>query len=183
MPICQQPSTLKAGGLVVPKKNTLLSPYRALDLTDEKGFLCGKILADMGADVIKIERPGGDPARRIGPFYHDDPDSEKSLYWFAYNTNKRGITLNIETADGQEIFKKLVKTVDFVIESSKPGYMSSLGLGYSDLEKINPKVIMVSITPFGQSGPYVEQDYKVDDMIVWAFSGFMFPNGDPDRPP
>lgn len=165
------------------ERNTLLAPYRALDLTDDKGFLCGKILADMGADVIKVERPGGDPARQIGPFYHDDPDPEKSLYWFAYNTNKRGITLNIETADGQELFKRLVKTADFVIESFDPGYMSSLGLGYPELEKINPRLIMVSITPFGQSGPYVEQGYKVNDMIVFALGGFMFPNGDPDRPP
>ena len=165
------------------ERNALLAPYRALDLTDDKGFLCGKILADMGADVIKIERPGGDPARRIGPFYHDDPDPEKSLYWFAYNTNKRDITLNIETSDGQELFKRLVKTADFVIESFDPGYMSSLGLGYPDLEKINPRIIMVSITPFGQSGPYVEQGYKVNDMIVFALGGFMFPNGDPDRPP
>src|SRR4030042_195098 len=140
MPICQQPSTLKAGGLVVPKKNTLLAPYRALDLTDEKGFLCGKILADMGADVIKIERPGGDPARRIGPFYHDDPHPEKSLYWGAYNTNKRGITLNIETTEGQQIFRQLVKTADFVIESFTPGYMGRLGLGYPDLDKINSRI-------------------------------------------
>ena len=167
----------------MPKKNTLLSPYRALDLTDEKGFLCGKILADMGADVIKIERPGGDPARRIGPFYHDDPRPEKSLYWCAYNTNKRGITLNIETAEGQQIFKQLVKTADFVIESFTPGYMGRLGLGYPDLEKINRRIIMISITPFGQSGPYVEQRYKVNDMILFALSGFMYPNGDPDCAP
>ena len=151
----------------------LLAPYRALDITDEKGLMCGKILADMGADVIKVEKPGGDLARRIGPFYHDDPNPEKSLYWFAYNTNKRGITLDIETSDGQDIFKQLVKTADFVIESFDPGYMSSLGLGYADLEKINPRIIMVSITPFGQSGPYVEQGYKVNDMIVWALGGHM----------
>lgn len=161
----------------------LLAPYRALDITDEKGLMCGKILADMGADVIKVEKPGGDLARRIGPFYHDDPNPEKSLYWFAYNTNKRGITLDIETSDGQDIFKQLVKTADFVIESFDPGYMSSLGLGYADLEKINPRIIMVSITPFGQSGPYVEQGYKVNDMIVWALGGHMWLTGDPDRPP
>src|SRR3972149_6714403 len=77
-----------------PKTESLLSPFRALDLTDEKGFLCGKMLGDLGADVIKIEKPGGDPARSIGPFYHDLPDPEKSLYWFAFNTSKRGITLN-----------------------------------------------------------------------------------------
>jgi len=165
------------------KQDMLLSPYRVLDLTDEKGFLCGKILADMGADVIKIEKPGGDPSRQMGPFYKDEPHPEKSLYWWAYNTNKRGITLDIETPDGKDIFKKLVKTADFVIESFNPGYMSSVGLGYADLEKINPRIIMVSITPFGQSGPYVEQNYKANDMIVFALSGFMYPNGDPGCAP
>ena len=84
---------------------TLLNGRRALDLTDDKGFLCGKILADLGVDVIKVEPPGGEPSRRIGPFWHDIPDPEKSLYWFAYNSNKRGITLNLETRDGKEIFK------------------------------------------------------------------------------
>jgi crotonobetainyl-CoA:carnitine CoA-transferase CaiB-like acyl-CoA transferase len=74
----------------------MLSPYRVLDLTDEKGLLCGKILGDLGADVVKIEKPGGDPARTVGPFYRDDPDPEKSLFWFAYNSSKRGITLDIE---------------------------------------------------------------------------------------
>jgi len=123
-----------------------------LDLTDEKGMLCGKILGDFGADVIKIERPGGDPARKIGPFYKDMPDPEKSLFWFAYNNNKRGITLNIEIPDGQEIFKRLVKTTDFVIESFEPGYLDTLGLGYSDLEMVKPDIIVTSITPYGHTG-------------------------------
>lgn len=83
----------------------MLKNSRALDLADANGFLCGKILADLGVDVIKIERPGGDPSRNTGPFYHDTPDPEKSLYWFSYNSNKRGITLDIETADGKEILK------------------------------------------------------------------------------
>ncbi|UCG66833.1 MAG: CoA transferase [Deltaproteobacteria bacterium] len=160
----------------------MLSPYRVLDLTDEKGFLCGKILGDLGADVIKIERPGGDPARKIGPFYHDIPDPEKSLYWFAYNNNKRGITLSIETADGREIFKKLTKTADIVIETFSPGYMDELGLGYSVLNQINDKIIMTSITPFGQeAGPYTH--YKASDIGVTALSGAMYLLGDPDRPP
>ena len=90
-------------------KESALGAYRALDLTDEKGFLCGKILADLGADVIKVERPGGDPSRQIGPFYKGVPHPEKSLYWWAYNNNKRGITLNIETHDGRELFKRLDK--------------------------------------------------------------------------
>ncbi len=159
----------------------MLSPYRVLDLTDEKGLLCAKILGDLGADVIKVERPGGDAARSIGPFYHDEPDPEKSLLWFALNTSKRGITLDITTADGQEIFKRLVKTADFVIESFAPGYMDKLGLGHSALQKIKPGIITVSITGFGQTGPY--RDYKIADIVAFALSGEMSGWGEPDRPP
>lgn len=160
---------------------SLLEGCRALDLTDEKGFLCGKILGDLGADVIKIEKPGGDPARNIGPFYKDTPHPEKSLFWFAYNNNKRGITLDIQTADGKELFKKLVETADFVIESFPPGYMDKLGLGYSTLKDINPRIIMTSISPFGQEGPY--KDYKATDIVATALSGLMFLTGDADRAP
>lgn len=160
---------------------SLLSPYRVLDLTDEKGFLCGKILGDLGADVIKIERPGGDPSRNIGPFYGDVPDPERSLYWWAYNTSKRGITLNIEIPEGREIFKKLVKTTDFVIESFPPGIMDKLGLGYSTMSNINPRVILTSITPFGQEGPCKE--YRASDIVAMATGGLMFISGDSDRSP
>jgi len=163
------------------KREGLLSPYRVLDLTDEKGLICAKILGDLGADVIKIEKPGGDVARNIGPFYRDEPDPEKSLFWFAFNNNKRGITLNIETTDGQEIFKKLINGTDFIVESFFPGYLNKLGLGYSHLEKIRPGIIMVSITPFGQTGPY--KDYKSSDIIAWAMSGEMESWGDADRSP
>ena len=159
----------------------MLEPYRVLDLTDSKGWMCGKNLADLGADVIKIEKPGGDHDRGLGPFYKDIPHPEKSLFWFAYNSNKRGITLNIETDDGQEVFRRLVKSADFVIESFPPGYMDSLGLGYSDLNKINPRLIVTSITPFGQSGPY--KDYVASDITVMAMSGLLYLSGDPDRPP
>ncbi|MCP4749979.1 MAG: CoA transferase [Proteobacteria bacterium] len=161
----------------------LLSPYRVLDLTDEKGFFCGKLMGDMDADVIKIEKPGGDASRNIGPFYKDEVDPEKSLYWFSNNTNKRGITLDIEKPEGLDIFKKLVETADFVLESFHPGYMEKLGLGYSDLEKINPGVILVSITPFGQTGPY--KDFKGSDMVMWALGAgpFMRTFDSPDRAP
>jgi crotonobetainyl-CoA:carnitine CoA-transferase CaiB-like acyl-CoA transferase len=161
--------------------NTLLAPYRVLDLTDDKGFLCGKILADMGADVIKIERPGGDPARKIGPFYHDTPDPEKSLTWFCYNLNKRGITLNIESADGKEMFKRLVKDAHFIIESYTPGYMAEIGLGYEELAKINPGIILTSISPFGQTGPYSQ--YKGSDITCMGMAVVMYLSGDPDRAP
>ena len=161
----------------------MLSPYRVLDLTDEKGLFCGKLMGDMGADVIKIETPGGDAARNIGPFYHDEVDPEKSLYWFATNTSKRGITLDIEKPEGLGIFKRLVKTADFVIESYSPGYMDGLGIGYADLEKINPEVILVSIAPFGQTGPY--KDWKGPDMVMWALGAgpFIRTFDSHDRPP
>ena len=159
----------------------MLSHCRALDLTDDKGFLCGKILADLGADVIKIEKPGGDPARSIGGFWHDDPDPKKSLYWFAYNCGKRGITLDIETADGREIFRKLVKTADFVIESFPAGYMDGLGIGYSALSEIKKDIIMASITPFGPEGPY--RDYKDSDIVVMGMSGTLYQTGESDGPP
>ena len=158
-----------------------LSGYRVLDLTDEKGLLCGKILGDLGADVVKIEQPGGDLARNLGPFYKDAPDPQKSLFWFFTNLNKRGITLNLETPDGRDIFKRLVKTAHFVIESNSPGYMASLGLGYPDLEKVNPAIIMTSITPFGQTGPCAH--YKATDIVLMAMGGLLRGLGDPDRPP
>ena len=159
----------------------MLAPYRALDLTTERGYLCGRILGDLGADVIKIERPGGDPGQNMGPFYKDIPDPEKSLFRFAFNGNKRGITLDIETIRGREIFKRLIADADFVIESFAPGYMDSLGLGYSELSRINPGIITASITPFGQSGPY--RNYKSSDLVDAALSGILYINGDPDRPP
>jgi crotonobetainyl-CoA:carnitine CoA-transferase CaiB-like acyl-CoA transferase len=161
--------------------HSLLGPYRVLDLTDDKGLLCGKLMGDMGADVIKIERPGGDPSRDIGPFYHDEVHPAKSLYWFALNLNKRGITLDIESDEGREGLKRLVKTADFLIESFPPGYMDGLGLGYEALEAINPRLIMVSITPFGQTGPYA--NYKASDIVGMAMGGLMQICGDPDRPP
>ncbi len=159
----------------------MLAPYRVLDLSDEKGIFCGKILADLGADVIKIARPGGDAARSIGPFYEDDPDPENSLFWLATNTSKKSITLDIATADGKMIFGRLASRADFVIESFSPGFMASLGLGFQLISSSNRRLIMVSITPFGQSGPYAR--WKGPDIVEWAMGGEMAPWGDPDRPP
>jgi crotonobetainyl-CoA:carnitine CoA-transferase CaiB-like acyl-CoA transferase len=165
----------------VERTEGMLSPYRVLDLTNERGLICGKLLGDLGADVVKIEKPGGDPARSIGPFYNDIPDPEKSLYWWAFNINKRGITLDIETVDGQAIFNRLVRNADVVLESFDPGYMEKLGLEYSALARINPQVIMTSISGFGQTGPY--KDYKAPDIAIWALSGTAYLTGDPDRGP
>ena len=163
------------------KGEGMLSPYRVLDLTDEKGFLLGKLMGDFGADVIKIEKPGGDVSRKIGPFYNDEPDPEKSLLWWAYNTSKRGITLDIETASGQELFQQLIQSADFIIESFDPGYLDKLGLGYAELEKNHPGLIMVSITPFGQTGKY--KDYRDSAMVSAAMGGVMDQFEDVDRPP
>lgn len=159
----------------------MLGHCRVLDLTDEKGFLCGRILADLGADVIKIEKPGGKESGRIGPYYKDDPDPEKSLYWLSYNVNKKGITLDIEKKEGRDIFLRLAGTADFIIESYHPGFMDGIGLGYKSVKKIKKNIIYVSISPFGQKGPY--KDYKASDITIMGMSGLLYLTGDMDRAP
>ena len=159
----------------------MLDGLRVLDLTDEKGFLCGKILAELGADVIKIENPGGDPGRDIGPFYGTRPHPERSLYWHAYNSSKRSITLNIELEEGVRIIKKLVKQADILLESFPPTHMTRLGLDYEALFKINPEIIFTSISPFGKTGPY--RDLRSSDISFMAMSGLMDITGDPERSP
>jgi len=159
----------------------LLSGYRALDLTNDTGFLCGRLLADLGVDVIKVEPPGGDSSRLVGPFYDDRHDADHSLFWYSYNANKRGITLDIAHPEGQTLFHQLVRSFDIVVESFAPGYLKSLGVGYENLVHNNEKLIMASITPFGQNGPY--STFKATDLIVNALSGYMFLCGDADRPP
>jgi benzylsuccinate CoA-transferase BbsE subunit len=164
-----------------PPDATALGPYRVLDLTGELGFMCGKMLGDLGADVIKVEPPGGDPARALGPFYHDERHPDRSLYWFALNTSKRGVTLDLEKPDGRALFAALVRTADFVIESFPPGYLNGLKLGYDDLARINPAIVMTSITAFGQTGPYAH--YRASDIVGVAMGGLMWLCGDPDRAP
>ncbi|MDP6100623.1 MAG: CoA transferase [Dehalococcoidia bacterium] len=159
----------------------MLSPYRALDLTDSSGFLCGKILSDLGAEVIKVEPSGGDPSRLTPPFLGEHPDPDRSLYWFTYNLGKKGITLDLESPEGRRLFLSLVEKSDWVIESSPPGYMERLGLGYQELSRVNPGIVLTSITPFGQDGPY--QDYKGSDLVAIALGGYMFLCGEPGRPP
>ena len=159
----------------------MLSCYRVLDLTDDKAFICGRALSDFGAEVIKIEKPGGDPARLKGHFYKDEADPEKNLTWFAFNSNKRGITLDIETPRGKELFTKLVATADVVIESYAVGYLDSIGLGYDELCKANSGIVLTSISGFGQEGPY--KDYKDPDIVVRALGGLIYTAGYEDRPP
>ena len=159
----------------------MLKELKVLDMTTQEGWLCGKMLGDLGADVVKIEPPGGDPGRHLGPFFQKKADPEKSLYWFAMNANKRGITLDIASAEGRKVLEKLVKEADCVLESFPPGYMKSLGLDYEGLKKINPGVILTSISPFGQAGPH--KDWKGSDLVCMAMGGFLYLCGDPDRPP
>jgi benzylsuccinate CoA-transferase BbsE subunit len=158
-----------------------LQPYRVLDLTGSMGWMCGKLLADLGADVLKIEPPGGDPGRRFGPFYHDVPHPERSLAWLALNTNKRGLTLNCDAADGQTLLRTLAQYADVVVESFPPGFMAERGIGFRHLSAVNPRLIWTAITPFGQSGPYAE--HRASDLVGMAMGGLMSVCGDPDRPP
>ena len=163
--------------------NQALSDMKVIDLTHHiAGPVCTKLLADYGADVIKIERPGaGDGARNMGPFYHDEPHPEKSGLFIYLNNNKRGITLNLKSPLGKEIFQDLVKKADVVVENFKPGVMDRLGLGYEDLARINPKLVMTSISNFGQSGPY--KDYELTELMALGMGGPMHSLGDSDREP
>ena len=158
-----------------------LSGYRVLDLTDDKGYLCGRILAELGADVIKIEPPAGDSGRKTTPFYHNEPDPQKSLYWFAYNADKRGITLNLEATEGRDLFLRLVQKSDVIIESFAPGYLRKLELDYAHLSPKFPCIILASITPFGQDSQWKE--YSASDLVGAALGGMMYLLGDPDREP
>lgn len=161
----------------------ILEGIRALELGEQVSApFCAKLLADYGADVIKVELPGeGDPARRTGPFAGDDPHPEKSVPFLYLNTNKRGITLNLKTETGQGILAALLQRADVVIENFPPVEAQALGLDYANLSRINPNLVVTSITPFGQTGPY--RDYAATDIVTCALSGLMYHSGDSDREP
>lgn len=159
---------------------------RVLELTDEKGQFCGKLMADLGADVIKIEPPGGQATRRVGPFFNDIPHLDRSLAFWHYNTSKRGLTLNLECQEGRELFLQLVPSADILLESYAPGYLPGLGLGYDAVSRLNTGLIMCSMTPFGQTGPW--SAYRTSDLMHLAAGGQMAGSGYdahdvPDAPP
>ncbi|MDD5700586.1 MAG: CoA transferase [Dehalococcoidales bacterium] len=160
-------------------KSALL-PIRVLDITEGGCAIGGRMFGDVGADVIKIEPPGGSQSR-LGPYYKNKEDPNNSLFWMAYNYNKRGITLDIQKPEGQELFRRLVLTADIILESFGPGFMGKLNLGYDDISQIKPDIIYTSITPFGQTGP--KAGYKANELTVWASGGFLNDCGDPDRAP
>jgi len=158
----------------------MLQGIRVLDLTDESGFLAGKALGDMGADVIKLEPPTGDPARRA-PYLGDIEDPERSLLWLAMNTSKRGITLDLEQARGAALFGELVASADVVIETTRPGALDERGIGWEAFHAAHPQLVWCSITPFGLTGPYAA--YAANDLICVAMGGNQQVTGWHDRAP
>ncbi len=159
----------------------LLKGFRMLDLTDEKGALCGKIMSDLGVDVIKVEPPSGCSTRNIPPFLEDRPGPDRSLYFLAYEAGKRSVTLNLESPEGRALLAQLAGKSDFLVESFPVGYLDSLGLGYDDFSKLNPRLIHTSITPFGDRGP--GRNYKAEDIVTWAAGGMMYLMGEEGKPP
>jgi|TARA_B100000315_G_scaffold175434_1_gene163950 crotonobetainyl-CoA:carnitine CoA-transferase CaiB-like acyl-CoA transferase len=139
-------------------------------------------LADYGAEVIKVETPGsGDDARRMGPFAGDDPDSEKSLTFLYLNTNKKGVSLDTSSVSGRRLFHRLLADADVLVENNPPARSKEFGLDYASLTEINPGLVVTSITPFGQTGPY--RDFEATDIVAYALSGLMYHSGDSDQPP
>ena len=159
----------------------LLHGLRALDLTDERGSVCGRILADLGADVIKVEPPGGSRERRVGPFWDDDPRPENSLWFLAYNAGKRGVTLDVGTQAGRRILTRLAEDAAFLVESAPAGAFDGLGLEYEALRAVNPALVYGGVTDFGGEGPY--SGYLGSDLITLAMGGLMNTQGDAGRPP
>ena len=161
-------------------QNRLLNG-RALDLTDAQGFVCGRMLAAYGVDVIKIEQPGGDLSRLKAPYIGESVDPDKSIYWNTFNADKRDVTLDLTKEEGRRIFLDMVKSADYVIESYAPGYLESVGLGYSALKEVNPKIVLTSITPFGQNT--TRKNWRGGELICSALGATMDNIGDPDRAP
>jgi benzylsuccinate CoA-transferase BbsE subunit len=159
----------------------LLKGLRLLDLTDEKGALCGKMFADLGAEVIKVEPPTGCSTRRIPPYLEDKADPEHCLYSIAYHAGKKSVTANLATDDGRALVADLAAHSDFIVESHPLGYLESIGLGYDTLAKKSPRLIYASITPFGDTGP--GKDYNWADIITWAAGGMMYLMGEEGKPP
>ncbi|MCX6022133.1 MAG: CoA transferase, partial [Chloroflexi bacterium] len=154
-----------------------------LDLTHGiTGPYATKLFADYGAEVIKIERPGsGDLSRRLGPFPGDLPHPEKSGMFLDLNTSKKSVTVNLKSATGRSIVTRLAQSADLVVESFRPGVLDRLGLGYADLTAHNPRLSLIHISNFGQTGPY--RDFLVDDMVAYAAGGVLSVTGMPDRSP
>ena len=162
--------------------SSALEGVTVLDLTQAiAGPYCTRLLADYGADVIKIEPPGGDAARSMGPFLHDDPHPERSGLFLHLNTNKRGVTLDLRTATGRRIMREMARQADVLVHDIAPADVAGAGLTYASLREDNPRLVVTSISPFGQTGPY--RDWRASEIVVYAMGGPMFATGVPDREP
>lgn len=159
----------------------MLSPYRVLDLTDNRAALGPMLLADLGADVIKVEQPGGSAARREGPLAPGLDATMASLAFHAYNRNKRSVEIDFDSPAGREAFLQRVASAEFLFENEPPGAMAARGLGFDDLLRVNPRLVYVATTPFGQDGPYAKS--LATDLTLAAMGGMMALNGDADRAP
>jgi crotonobetainyl-CoA:carnitine CoA-transferase CaiB-like acyl-CoA transferase len=160
---------------------TALDGVRVLDLADESGVFATRILADLGADVLRVEPPDGGRVRRLAPFLGDEPGLERSLYHLHHNAGKRSITLDVETPRGAELLRQLASSADVLLETAPPGRLAELGLGAEALRTCNPALIYVSLTPFGQRGPWSTR--KTSDLVAAAAGGLLFVSGDPADPP
>ncbi|MDE0005277.1 MAG: CoA transferase [Rhodospirillaceae bacterium] len=156
-----------------------LAGLRVIELAHERGALAGRLLADAGADVVLVEPPGGAPQRYHEPFADDRPGLERSLSWWHYNAGKRGVTLDLDTAEGCGLLRRLIADADVLIEGEDPGRMAGLGLDYADLEARNPRLVMVSITPFGRAAP--RSGEPATDLTLAAGSGMAWMNGYDDH--
>jgi CoA:oxalate CoA-transferase len=160
-----------------------LSDVCVLDLSEDiAGPFCTKMLAGLGAEVIKVERPGsGDVSRGAGPFPAHAPDPEQSALFLYLNTGKKSLTLDVCSQTGAVILQQLAQECDILVESFAPGYLEGLGLGYAALERLNPRLIYTSVSPFGQSGPY--RDFRGSELVAQAMGALMYTIGLPDREP
>jgi crotonobetainyl-CoA:carnitine CoA-transferase CaiB-like acyl-CoA transferase len=168
-------------GICMDSPVAFLKGFRALDLTDLKGQLCGRLLADLGMEVVKIEPPGGDPVRGVAPFIRF-PDGGLLSTTFAHlNAGKDSKILDLDNEADCAAFRQLVAVADVVLESFQPGELEAKGIGYKNLAKINPGIVLASITGFGQTGP--KKNFACNDLVALAESGFLYISGDPALPP
>ena len=159
-----------------------LGGLRVIDLSQGiAGPYCARLLADLGAEVIKVEPPDGDFTRRLGPFPGDVPDPEKSGLFIHLNGNKQSVTVDLDSKEGRAVLRRLLASADVLIESETPGRMAELGLGFGDVSGECPKLVYCSVTPFGQTGPYAK--FKGNSLTCMALSGLMYITGDPDKEP
>lgn len=156
-----------------------LTGLRVIELSNERCAWAGKLLADMGADVILVEPPGGDAAREYGPFLDDEPGADRSLYWWHHHTSKRGIVLDLETDADRAALRKLAASADIFLEAEPPGVLAAKGLDHPELLAANPRLVYCSITPFGRSGP--RKDELATDLTILAAGGPVWMNGYDDH--